>query len=283
MTTSHIIILVVLFVGALLGFYAMFIEPFSLRVTERKIITSKWTNKSPVRIALLADPHMIWPWMTKNHLQKIVDRTNELDVDLVLLLGDYVGDHPFGKQLDPYDAIKPFENLKSKCGVFAVLGNHDMRVKAVHTGQWPKAMRESSVPVLDNDAVKVQCNGEGIWITGIEDWWHGKPNIDKALEKVDDESPILMMTHNPDAFPWMPKKITATFAGHTHAGQIRFPFIGALSAVVPSKYGDKYAYGHYNKNGKDLVVSAGLGMTGLPLRFLNKPEITLVTIEGDNE
>lgn len=262
-----------------IGFYAMLIEPFSLRIVEHKVTTEKWTNKKSVRIALITDPHMIWPWMTKNHLQKVVDKTNTLNADLIFLLGDYVGDHPFGKQLDPYDSIKPFEDLQTNCGVFAVLGNHDLH----RPSDWPDAMRKSIIPVLENNSMKINCNDQDIWISGIEDWWYGEPNIDKTLSEISDNKPIFMLTHNPDAFPWMPKNVTMTFAGHTHAGQIRFPFIGALGFVVPSKYGDKYAHGHYHEDSKDLVVSAGLGMTGLPLRFLNKPEITLITIKAKHE
>lgn len=256
----------------------MFIEPFSLRITNHTIKTEKWKSDKPLTIALLADPHMIWPWMTKDHLQKIVDKTNTLNPDLVFLMGDYVGDHHFGKQLDPHDAIKPFENLKTTCGVFGVLGNHDMRPKNLHRGSWVDAMRQSATALLDNQSQNIECHGQTVDIAGIEDWWWGKPDIEKALEKTDKNNLILFLTHNPDAFVKLPNHVDATFAGHTHAGQVRLPFIGAVSKVVPSEYGDKYAYGHIVEDGKNMIVSAGLGMTGLPIRFLNKPEITLVTI-----
>ncbi len=282
-TLSQIITVCVLGIGVALGGYALFIEPFSLRVTNHTIQSEKWKSDKPLTIALLADPHMIWPWMTKAHLQKIINKTNMLNPDLVFLLGDYVGDHPFGRQLAPHDAIKPFENLKSTCGVFGVLGNHDMRVKDSHKGSWVEAMRKSPTPILDNQSQRVECHGQSIYIAGIEDWWWGQPDIGKALEKTDKDNLILFLTHNPDSFVELPQFVDATFAGHTHAGQVRFPFIGAISSVVPSKYGDKYAHGHIVEDEKQMVVSAGLGMTGLPIRFLNRPEITLVTITKTDE
>lgn len=280
-STISKIIIAIFVVGALFGSYMAFIEPFKLRVTEHVIKTPKWPYEQPIKIALLADPHMIWPWMTKDHLADIVQRTNALEPDLILLLGDYVGDHMFGKQLYAPDAIKPFEDLRAPCGVYGVLGNHDMRKKDNHISDWSKAMDESSVPMLNNMATNILCKGNKISVAGIEDWWYGEADIDKALSGIDAGIPTIFMTHNPDAFPLIPEQVTLSVAGHTHGGQVRFPFIGALSHVVPSKYGDKYAYGHIRENGKDLFVSAGLGMTGLPIRFLNPPEIAIVTVQKE--
>jgi len=132
----------------------------------------------------------------------------------------------------------------------------------------------------DKGPFTTHCCKQNISIAGIEDWWWGKPDIAKSLKNIEQQNLILFLTHNPDAFLELPQYVDVTFAGHTHAGQVRFPFIGALSRVVPSKYGDKYAYGHIVEGSKQMIVSAGLGMTGLPIRFLNKPEITLVTITG---
>lgn len=279
LSLTHHIVIFVLVLGILLGLWATCIEPFRLRVTEHTIKTPKWAYNKPIKIIILADPHMIWPWMTQRHLSKIIKKTNGLKPDLVLLLGDYVGDHMFGRQLYAPDAIKPFENLSAPCGVFAVLGNHDMRRKENHTSDWPKAMRESSIPVLDNMVSTITCNGDKVNIAGIEDWWYGKPDIKKALGNTNSQFPTIFMTHNPDAFPDVPSDIALTVAGHTHGGQVRFPFIGALPAVIPSQYGDKYAYGHIHENGKDLFVSGGLGMTGLPIRFLNPPEIAVIHLK----
>jgi len=280
MSITKIILISGFCIGTILGTYAMFIEPFSLRITNHTIKSDKWTSDKPLTIALLADPHMIWPWMTKAHLQRIVNKTNTLNPDLVFLLGDYVGDHPFGKQLDPYDVIKPFEDLKSTCGVFGVLGNHDMSKKVRVEESWVEAMRQSPTPILDNQSETIECHGQKIDIAGIEDMRTGKPDITKSLKNVSPDNLVLFLTHNPDAFVGLPDYIDATFAGHTHAGQVRLPYIGALGLAVPSKYGAKYAHGHIVENDQNLIVSAGLGMTGLPIRFLNKPEITLVTITG---
>jgi len=264
---------------SLVGFYALLIEPFQIKIVERTITTDKWTHEKPLKITLVADVHAIKPWMSVKHVERIVAKANAQDADIILLLGDYVSTHPFGFQIPPEKGVRPYEILKAPCGVYAVLGNHDLHGKG--SDGWPEAMRALEVPLLENKAVKQNCAGQEFWITGLEDLWWQNADIDKTLAQVTDDNPIIMMMHNPDSFAEMPERVALSVAGHTHAGQIRFPFIGSLEAVIPSKYGERYAYGHIKEEGKDLVVSGGLGTTGIPLRFLNPPEIVNITLQSN--
>ena len=259
----------------MIGLYAIFIEPFRLVVTEYNVKTSKWNSEKPLRIILLSDIHAIHPWMTPNHIQEIVDKANTLNPDIVLLLGDYVATHPFGMQIDPDDGAAPLKNLKSSCGTFAVVGNHDLSGPE----GWPEALQDAGIPVLKNDVKKLDCNSQSFWIAGLDEWRLGHVDIQRTIAKTDGNAPVIIMTHNPDAFVNIPKSVALTVAGHTHGGQIRFPFIGAIPAVIPSKYGDRYAQGQIFEDDKDMIVSTGLGMTGIPMRFLCPPEITIVNLE----
>ena len=83
------------------------------------------------------------------------------------------------------------------------------------------------------------------------------------------------MAHEPDVFPTVPGRVAVTFSGHTHGGQVR---VLGWSPRIPSRYGNRYAWGHIREGGRDLVVSGGLGTTALPVRFGVPPEITLVEI-----
>jgi uncharacterized protein len=260
----------------LLGCYASLVEPRLLKVSEWSVTTEKWTNPKSLKIALITDTHAIWPWMTEKHLERIVEKANQLKPDVILLLGDYVGTHPFGLQLKPEDGVAPFKNLTAPCGVFAVLGNHDIHDSV----GWPQALQSTGIPVLQNDAVSLNCEGSRFWVAGLEEIWWQESDIGKTLSQVTDNHPVIMAMHNPDSFPSIPPSVALSVAGHTHGGQIRFPFIGSVAAVIPSQYGERYVYGHIVENGKDLVVSSGLGMTGLPLRFMTRPEIALITLEG---
>ena len=247
-----------------------------MKIIEREVTTEKWKSRSSLKIALLADIHLIWPWMTPSRLSAVVDHTNRLRPDLVLLLGDYVGTHLFGLQIDPERGLAPLSRLRAPCGVYAVLGNHDLK----SPGGWAEALTETGIPVLENQARFVDCAGHKFWIAGLEDYYWGTPDVGKTLEQVADDHPVIMMMHNPDSFPDVPASVALSVAGHTHGGQIRLPFIGAVSAVIPSRFGKRYAYGHVAEAGKDLVVSGGLGMTGIPVRFMMPPEIVLVTLRN---
>ncbi len=84
-----------------------------------------------------------------------------------------------------------------------------------------------------------------------------------------------MLVHEPDAFVRMPDRIALTLSGHTHGGQVR---IAGWSPVVPSEYGNRFAYGHVVEDGRHLIVSGGLGCSGLPIRIGVPPEIVMVEL-----
>lgn len=266
--------LIIFVLGFPFGFYASFIEPFTLKTSVWSVSTKKWPYQHALRIVLLTDVHMISPWMTSHHLETIVEETNKLHPDLVLLLGDYVGTHPFGFQLKPEVGLAPLKSLSASCGVYAVLGNHDLH----GSNGWPEALIKTGIPVLQNRAVPVNCRNNKFWIAGLEELWWQHTDIVKTLAQITDSNPVIMMMHNPDSFPNIPQSVALSVAGHTHGGQVKMPFYGSVAAVIPSKYGTRYVYGHVVEEGKHLVVSSGLGMTALPIRFLTPPEISIVTL-----
>ncbi len=87
---------------------------------------------------------------------------------------------------------------------------------------------------------------------------------------------MILLTHNPDAFPSVPDRVSLTLAGHTHGGQVNFPIVGRLQ--VPSRFGERYAAGHVLENGRELFVTTGLGMSILPVRFRVPPTIDVLTL-----
>jgi predicted MPP superfamily phosphohydrolase len=86
---------------------------------------------------------------------------------------------------------------------------------------------------------------------------------------------VILLAHEPDVFPRVPERVALTLSGHTHGGQVR---ILGYSPIVPSRYGNRYAYGHIVERDRHLVVSGGLGCTGLPVRFGVPPEIVQVDV-----
>ena len=105
--------------------------------------------------------------------------------------------------------------------------------------------------------------------------YFGRDNLAGALVAVTDGAPILLLAHEPDIFPMVPARIALTLSGHTHGGQVR---VLGYSPVVPSDYGNRYAYGHVAEAGCHLVVSGGIGPGQLPVRLGVPPEIVLVDV-----
>jgi predicted MPP superfamily phosphohydrolase len=95
------------------------------------------------------------------------------------------------------------------------------------------------------------------------------------LRQITDDARVLLMAHEPDIFPKVADRVALTLAGHTHGGQVR---ILGYAPVVPSRYGDRYVYGHKVEQGRHLIVSGGLGCSTLPIRFGSPPEIVLVDL-----
>jgi len=99
------------------------------------------------------------------------------------------------------------------------------------------------------------------------------------LAKVTDDAPVIMMAHEPDIFPRVPERVSLTISGHTHGGQVN---LFGYTPVVPSKFGSRYVYGHVVEGGRDLIVSGGLGLSGLPVRFGVPPEVVLIELGADD-
>lgn len=278
------------------GGYAL-AEPFRLGVTSYSVSPPDWPRGLSLRVAVLTDLHVSEPWMGLERLQRIVARTNALMPDVVLLLGDYVR----GGKMMPWSSIVPHEawaavlaGLKAPLGVHAVLGNHDWweDPAALRRGDLVTkagvALEAAGIPVYENTAVRLDKAGSPVWIAGLGDQWafhaighnKGVDDLDATLAKVTDDAPVILMVHEPDIFPKVPSRVALTLAGHTHGGQVTF---AGYAPVIPSRYGQRYRYGHIVEEGRNLIVSAGLGCSTLPIRFGAPPEVVLVTLASGQD
>jgi predicted MPP superfamily phosphohydrolase len=153
-----------------------------------------------------------------------------------------------------------------------------------------RALEAVGIRVYENDVERFKTRGGAFWLAGLGDQIayvpsrHLRPgrrvgvdDLDGTLAKIDDDAPIVMLAHEPDVAARMPERVSLTLGGHTHGGQIR---LAGWSPVVPSRYGNRYAYGLVREQ-SDLIVSGGLGCSIVPVRFGVPPEIVLVTLRGD--
>ena len=224
-----------------------------------------------LRIVLISDIHVAGPDMSPARVERIVDQTNALRPDVVLIAGDFVSDKSVAtRHYSVADAVAPLARLKPRLAVVAVLGNHDHWRDAADTR---RELQRIGVRVLDNDAVEIGP----LTILGVDDPFTGNDNLSMALDRARAmPGPRILLSHSPDVFPQVPADIGLTLAGHTHCGQIRLPLIGALSTL--SAYGDRYACGRVDENGRTLVVTAGLGTSLLPLRLGAVPDLWVIEL-----
>ncbi len=233
--------------------------------------------RRPVTLAFMSDTHLSGPDNSPTRMARIVRLVNELKPDLVLLGGDYIGDDKGGATYGPDDSIAPFADLKPPLGVVAILGNHDaMRHAGIGRKQWRKRFAQIGVRLLDNQAER---RGP-LAIGGLRDIYTGKPDIPGTLRAMAavGGAPVIL-SHGPDIFPLLPDRPSLALVGHTHCGQVALPFAGIV--YVPSRYRTRYACGLYREGRKTLLVSGGIGTSGLPIRLLAPPDVWLVTIRPD--
>jgi uncharacterized protein len=285
-------------VGASTAAYGFTVEPLlRLHVARYNLNPPQWPKDLALKIAAIADVHACDPWMTEEHIESIVDRTNSLGADIVLLLGDYFAGHRFvTRYLDSAEWARPLAQLKAPLGVHAILGNHDWwhDREAQALGHGPtlarRALEAVSIPVYENDAMRLKHNDKPFWLAGLGDQLAfipsrrirpsrriGVDDLAKTLSRITDDAPVILMAHEPDVAMRVPERVSLTLSGHTHGGQVRM--LG-WSPVVPSRYGAKLAYGH-RREACDIVVSGGLGCSIVPFRLGVPPEIVLITLGGD--
>jgi predicted MPP superfamily phosphohydrolase len=156
-----------------------------------------------------------------------------------------------------------------------VLGNHDGWYDAPRVR---RALEGRGIRVLENESARLVWRGAPVWIAGLADLWTGQPDLAAALREVPGDAPVLLMTHSPDVFPGVPRRVALTLAGHTHGGQVRLPLLGR--PVVPSDYGQRYAAGEVVEGGRHLFVTTGLGTSIIPVRFGVPPQIAVLTLNA---
>jgi predicted MPP superfamily phosphohydrolase len=277
MKGRRILLVVAVAVPALLGCWAFWLEPASLRLETLSVSLERLPEPCDgLRVALLADLHVGSPFNGPARLEKVVQMTQEAEPDLVLLLGDYVIRGVVGGRFVPPEPMaRILSRLAAPLGVFAVLGNHDWWFDAPRV---QASLESHGIPVLEDRAARVTGSPCDLWVAGISDYWEGAHDVDRALAGVADKAPVIAFTHNPDIFPDIPEGVLLTVAGHTHGGQVRFPLVGR--PIVPSEFGQRYAAGHVREGERDLFVSTGVGTSILPVRFLVPPVVTLLVLES---
>jgi uncharacterized protein len=263
------------FLIALLVLWGFLVEPNRLIVRQQTIQLANWPSElSGLKVAVISDIHADGWAVDDKKLRLIVERTNQLNPELIVILGDYISsDGLVTRRVQPEEFAAVLKDLRAPHGVYSVLGNHDWWYNGARVRG---ALEKNGIKVLENEAVRLEVRGTSMWLAGLSDLWTRPQKMDETIDKVPQGEPMIALAHNPDIFPKLPQRVPLLLAGHTHGGQVRFPLIG--SVVHSSDFGERYTGGLVFENNHHLFVTTGIGTSILPVRFGVPPEIVLLTL-----
>ena len=258
-------------------FWAFLVEPNRLVVHQETIRIDKWPKElADLKVAVISDIHAGGWFIDDKKLRLIVERTNQLQPEMIVILGDYMsGEGWTSHRVEPEVFGTVLKDLRAPLGVYSVLGNHDWWWDG---GRVRRGLEANGLTVLDNEVVEVKARGTSLWLAGLADLWTRPQHIEETIAKTPQGAAVIALTHNPDIFPLVPQRVQLLLAGHTHGGQVRLPVIGTV--VQPSNFGQRYVRGHVFENNHHLFVTTGIGTSIIPVRFGVAPEIVLLTIKS---
>ncbi|HET8951852.1 MAG TPA: metallophosphoesterase [Solirubrobacteraceae bacterium] len=228
-------------------------------------------------MGVLTDLHAGVPHAGEHAIARWVARMNDEAPDVVLLGGDYADAHwLFGGRMRPERIAERLAELRAPLGRVAVLGNHDW--KAFGMQMWT-ALAGAGIPVLENDALAFDAPGGRFHVAGVADVRYRRPDLARALAPVPEGEPVIVLSHDPDVFPYMPSRVALTISGHTHGGQVAIPLL--RRPFIPSRHGERFTRGHIAEHRRHLYVSAGLGTSGLPVRLFAPPELLVLELRPE--
>ncbi len=268
---------------------------YALELTTYNLTPPRWPADLELKIAVIADIHAAYPWMSEQRIGEIVDLANAQKPDLTVLLGDFVCTHRYVTGYVPPGAwAGELARLEAPLGVYSILGNHDWWSAAIPTNppdgsrSVRHALAQARIPLLENEVVRLSQRGRPFWLIGLGDQLahsHNRPglvgvdNLPGVLRDLNDDAPAILLAHEPYVFPQVPDRVALTLSGHMHGGQINLPLIGTPFLHGGPRF-TRYVYGEYRESQRTLLLSGGLGTSFAPVRIGRPPEVVVVNLGG---
>ena len=221
----------------------------------------------PLRMVHLSDLHGSNWDMPQVRLNRIMDQVNALHPDLVVVTGDFHASKIWDPPMRMDDAVQPLTRLKAPLGVWSVPGNHD----DPYWIRW--VMRRFGLKLLAGDLVDLGP----IQIVGSDDLIMGQRPVQglrAAAARAQPGKPLVALVHEPRLWTMLPANVDLVLAGHTHGGQIQI-----FGWPQFKKLDSQYLRGRFrNPGGQQMLVSAGIGTSILPVRLGTQGEIVVVEL-----
>jgi predicted MPP superfamily phosphohydrolase len=256
--------------GAAVAVYAFAEARRDPIVRRATIALPLWpAGQRPIRVVLLSDIHIGSAASDAPRLRRIVAQVDALRPDLILIAGDFIfGERADGAMLHGPAMIAPLRALHAPLGVVAVAGNHDY-----HTGiaTVQRELRAAGIRLLRNQVAQIGP----LSIGGIDDWVTGHAKIlpTTGLTRKTAGARVLL-THSPDVARFLAPDMTLLLAGHTHCGQVVLPLIGPIAEVSEPQH----RCGMIREGTRTTIVTAGIGVSGVPFRLGAPPDLWLLTL-----
>lgn len=260
-----------------------FLEPRMLTIEEHTLYVSDLPpNLKNLRIAYASDIHQ-GPWFSQKRVDDVFSTLNGLSADIVVLGGDYA--------VDSESAIAFFRHapsLHARLGVFAVLGNHDRTEPESNLTVLTKEISDHGIIPLVNDVARVKVGQSYVYVAGVDDYHNGFPDVPGVAAQVKKEDFVIFAGHTPDLMPDVLKAKTAAgdnhwfdlaLFGHTHGGQVSVLGYTPFARLSP-EVGARYLSGWLEENRAAILVSNGVGTSGLPVRLFAPPQVHLITLKA---
>jgi uncharacterized protein len=250
--------------------YTRLIEPYNYWVSETDIFIRDLPQAfEGFRITQLTDIHHS-RILGINEVQRVVSLAQQTRPDMFVLTGDY--STSYRRYIEP--CAEALSALSAPEGVWAVLGNHDHYTDPELT---TRALQRHHIAVLNNTHTTLQRGPDSLQLSGIDDWSWNATDWARAFSGLKTNTPTILLSHQPTVLDLeQTKKVALVLSGHTHGGQLKFPWIGAPARFATQDL--KYARGLFRSGDTQLYVSAGTGVIGLPVRFGVRPEIAVLRL-----
>lgn len=274
-----LIVLVVSIIGTIL--YSRFISTSGL-ITKEYLIKNKNlpTEFYGLKIIHITDVHY-GHTTKKKDLDNLVKRVNEYNPDIIVITGDLLDKDIEYTEEDINNIQNSLKKLKASLGKYIIMGNHD-NTKEIYSS----IVNNSNLINLDNTYEVLYYKGKTpILIAGMSTGEHSNKTPDEKIENAileiqTKEIPYnILIMHEPDYIEDIEyDNFQLVLAGHSHNGQFRLPFIGAI--ILPP-HAKKYYSNYYKLNNTDLYISSGIGTSTVKFRLFNKPSFNLYRLVND--
>lgn len=227
--------------------------------------------KGKYKIALISDLHL-GSSLSESNINKVIDKINDSNVDLVLIVGDLFNDN-YNAINNPQKIVEKLKSIKTKYGIYMCLGNHD---SGKTYDKMLNFINDSNIKLL-NDEYDI-INDDFVLLGRVDNAPIGgfnglsRKDTTDVLSKINSNLPIIVMDHNPLNIKEYDQSVNLLLMGHSHKGQI-FP----ANIVTDNMYVVDYGIHKSNKY-PTTIVSSGAGTWMMPLRIGSNSEVVIINI-----